>query len=261
VLERELSQLAAFPANLVDVGIRCFPVPGVINRNHNQMDAASLGLAIRDCKERGLYQLAYAPTGARYRCCGLFPLETATKSGIISDQIGQPGEENASPTSNQNQAGKKAKDRPSANSSISSNVGPTPPNASNSDQKNNGFCKRYKDEFEVAAIVAGIILLVINILVYCEMIRATNTTKESVRISRDQLIEMRQQRINDERAWVVPYLPEPPIVEESSNFVFKVQIKNTGKTPAVIVGCTIGFAPDTNSIPKGIPYLYASALD
>jgi hypothetical protein len=33
----------------------------VINQRHNHVDAASLGLAICDCKERQVCQLTYAP--------------------------------------------------------------------------------------------------------------------------------------------------------------------------------------------------------
>jgi len=42
-------------------GMRCFPLRRVINQRHNHVDAASLGLAIRDCKERQVCQLTYAP--------------------------------------------------------------------------------------------------------------------------------------------------------------------------------------------------------
>ena len=42
-------------------GNRCFRWQGAVKLLHNQMDAASLGLAIRDCKERGFDRLTYAP--------------------------------------------------------------------------------------------------------------------------------------------------------------------------------------------------------
>jgi len=42
-------------------GKHCFPRRRVINQLHNQMDAASLGLAICDCKERQVCRLTYAP--------------------------------------------------------------------------------------------------------------------------------------------------------------------------------------------------------
>ena len=51
-------------ANLTGYGKRCFPPSESVERcqNHNKaMDAARLGLAIRDCKKRGFYPLAYAP--------------------------------------------------------------------------------------------------------------------------------------------------------------------------------------------------------
>jgi hypothetical protein len=41
-------------ANPNGYGKRCFPLRGVINSHHRNADAVSLGLAIRNCKERGL---------------------------------------------------------------------------------------------------------------------------------------------------------------------------------------------------------------
>jgi hypothetical protein len=42
-------------------GLGCFPLRRVINQRHDDVAAASLGLAICDGKERQVCQLTYAP--------------------------------------------------------------------------------------------------------------------------------------------------------------------------------------------------------
>jgi hypothetical protein len=47
-------------ANLTGYRRHCFPLRRMINQPHKHVDAASLGLPIRDRKEQGLDRLTYA---------------------------------------------------------------------------------------------------------------------------------------------------------------------------------------------------------
>jgi len=58
---RDRQEGKAFEELRLGYGKLCFRRPGAVKLLHNHVAAASLGLAIRDCKERGFDRLTYAP--------------------------------------------------------------------------------------------------------------------------------------------------------------------------------------------------------
>jgi hypothetical protein len=72
--------------------------------------------------------------------------------------------------------------------------------------------------------------------------------------AKDQLREMQEARKLDERAWVCPYYSDNNLFQEtSSNIALRIQIKNTGKTPAIVYGEWFGQVGDPNLIPQTDP--------
>jgi hypothetical protein len=110
---------------------------------------------------------------------------------------------------------------------------------------------------EATGLIAGFIVLI----VVCKQLKAMQTQTTVMEgqfqamtnqdnILTEQLDEMQKTRIQDERAWVYIEVPDNSLVQEGSNFVFNVTIKNTGKTPALITGGIMKAAIDISKIPQ-----------
>jgi hypothetical protein len=82
---------------------------------------------------------------------------------------------------------------------------------------------------EITGFIAGIILLAINIC---------------------QLYEVHQTRIIDERAWVTPYITDNNLIIFTNGQVeVRIDVKNSGRTPAILTGFGIKAFEDTNDFP------------
>lgn len=101
--------------------------------------------------------------------------------------------------------------------------------------------------FEVAAIIGGLAGLYLIWLQYNDMTRATDASVKQSKaliaqseIMQRQLDEMKQARIQDERAWVFVTVPNNALSFSVTNGVLNAIMKNVGKTPALLTseyGC------------------------
>ena len=89
---------------------------------------------------------------------------------------------------------------------------------------------------------------------YDVAIRQLKSMQEQSDAMQMQLDEMRQTRFTDERAWVIPSVGDNVLINTATNvFIFQTQIKNEGKTPAIIIGTFVGQTGNINSIPQNDP--------
>lgn len=112
--------------------------------------------------------------------------------------------------------------------------------------------------FEVAAIIGGLIGLVLIWLQYKDMTRATLATitqsKALLRQSelmQQQLNEMRESQKLDQRPWVLlSDIITTRIFTNSTSATIQISFKNIGRTPAFNVQTVVYLKQDTNAIPE-----------
>jgi hypothetical protein len=102
----------------------------------------------------------------------------------------------------------------------------------------------WKEWFEIAGIIAGIAVAVLIYLQYREMTKTTRVAIGQMNVMQGQLDEAKRTRVLDERAWVTLYSLER--VEAGTDMYFRVNVKNSGKTPAVGTTIWLGATPDIN---------------
>jgi hypothetical protein len=130
-------------------------------------------------------------------------------------KITPPREKDEQSRSENCKADKKKPDVPNACLGVPPHTPPTPTCAYQADKENGGFLKIIKEWLEPFAILAGVVLVGVNIIMWRDARKVFKT---------------------DERAWVFTTGNVAVIFsQDNSSAVFDVPYKNTGKTPALNV--------------------------
>jgi hypothetical protein len=133
---------------------------------------------------------------------------------------------------------------------------PSPPSNSTAESKK-GFCEKYKHEMELLGLLGLVFYCFINwreLKVFdreretMEMEYTNSEASSQMQLAalQGQLVEMKNGRNLDERAWVGPIDFE---LQGLGDDFIVVTYKNTGKTPALNVFGVINFCAGTNQIP------------
>jgi hypothetical protein len=106
----------------------------------------------------------------------------------------------------------------------------TIPTANHSQKAEKYSVEWRKSTIEIAGIFGGVIGVAFLICQYHEMVNATNAALDSVKISRDQLEEMKRTNRVDERVWVAPFeMSLEHSVTGTNYFFLKLNFKNTAR--------------------------------
>jgi hypothetical protein len=142
---------------------------------------------------------------------------------------------------------------------------PNPPDATSARQnEKKSFCEKWHHEIEFVAVLAAVIYAVFTWMEWktfdsermtMEQEFRTGQTNalQQLRVFQDQLEEMKQARMEDERAWVFVTIPNNALDVSSTNAVITIMDKNVGKTPAVIMSTFGSMAIDSKRIPLHDP--------
>jgi hypothetical protein len=86
----------------------------------------------------------------------------------------------------------------------------------------------------------------------CFIGRQLHLARDQLNAAQGQLEEMKRTRELDERAWISPYLTDNNMIFTTNGLRFRIDIKNSGKTPAILTSFWDGQSDNTNDIPSGI---------
>ncbi|HXI73830.1 MAG TPA: hypothetical protein VNN22_26100 [Verrucomicrobiae bacterium] len=109
---------------------------------------------------------------------------------------------------------------------------------------------------ELLALIAAVATAWVIYAQFQEMQRTTSAANGQLRTMEGQLDEMKQARIQDERAWIFVTIPNNALNLSVTNGSVNLIMKNIGKTPALITSEYGGITEDASAIqphdPKGI---------
>jgi hypothetical protein len=103
--------------------------------------------------------------------------------------------------------------------------------------------KRFKEILGIIVIIAGIIVAAFIVVQSHEVLQAASVVSGQLKATPQQLEEIKQTRMADQRARVaVDGTPNQIISQDKESVTFEISYKNTGRTPATKVACVTGAA-------------------